>query len=214
MIVRHNYATPAQALNRFSGSSEWFLFDKYDRVEMRGFDAFGAVDTAIAALGVITKVKLAYGAGGLLLKIFPVDFEDLVAKAAPAVDLLLPGMLTSPSKGAISKTYRDLGALIDDWASRKYRWAQAGKRDDGTAYSWKQWGELGKVYLDSVVYTAGLPIGDGYFANAAQAIKEFIESLIKFFQPTEWPTWAKVAAGLAGAVAVAYVINTVRGPLR
>ena len=210
MIIRHA-GPPQVALSRFSGSSEWFLFDRYAQAEMRGF---GAWDPSITALSVIGKVRLAYGAGGFLLKIVPLDWQDLLSKAAPTIDLILPGVLVSPSLGAIAKSYRDLGANIDDWASRKYRWAKAGKRDDGTPYSWKQWGELGQVYLNSVTYLSLLPVTDGFFADALQSVKEFLQSIANLFTPSEWPTWAKVAAGLAGVAAVAYVINTVRGPRR
>jgi hypothetical protein len=214
MIVRHN-ASRLSALGAFSGAGSRALFDKYENVEMRGFGgAFGAFDPPTAAVGVIAKVRLAYGAGGALQKIFPLDWQDALSRAVPVVDLLIPGILTSPSKGALAKSYKDLGAQIDDWAGRKYRWASQGKRDDGTAYSWEQWAELGKVYLNSAIYQSSLPVTDGFAANALTAIADFIDSFRRVFTPTEWPTWAKVAAVIAGAGVIAYTVNTFRASTR
>jgi hypothetical protein len=215
VIIRHA-GSRRSALSSFSGSNEWFLFDgleKYRDVEWRGF---GAWDPATAARGVVFKVKLAYGAGGGLQSIFPIDWQDTLAQQPllSVVELFIPGIFTSPSKGAMAKAYRDLGAQIDDWADRKFRWAQAGRRDDGTSYSWKQWGDLGQVYLDSITYQASLPVTNGLWANAATSVKEFIQSVLSIFQPTEWPTWAKVAAGVVGLAAVAYIVNSGRGLVR
>ena len=207
MIVRHNTSRLA-ALGAYSGAGERALFDKYENVEMRGFGAFGALDPATSALAVIAKVRLAYGAGGLIQKIVPLDAQDLIAKSNPLTTLFTPQILVSPSKGALAKSYKDLGANIDDWADRKYRWASMGKRDDGTPYSWRQWGDLGQVYLDSIIYLSSLPVTDGFAANAATSIKEFFVSLYAITQPTEWPDWAKFAAGLAGIAALAYVYRT------
>lgn len=216
MIIRH--AQPRQvALGQLSGAGARSLFDgleEYANAEMRGFGAF---DPATSALGVITKVKLAYTAGGGLIQVVPLDFNDLLLTGNPFFQihkLIDPDAFASPSKNALAKSYKDLGAQIDDWADRKYRWAKTGRRDDGTPYSWKQWGELGEVYLNSITYLSALPVSNGLFANAAQSVKEFIQSIANLFTPSEWPTWAKVAAGLAGLVAVAYIVNTVRGPLR
>lgn len=182
------------------------------------FDGFGAADvlTEAKALALVTKMKLAYAAGGAVQYLFPLDFQDLLARAPgmAVVELFLPDVLRSPSKAAQVKAYSDLGKQIDDWADRKLRWAQAGRRDDGTAYSWQRWGELAQVYLDSILYYSKISVTDGYFANAATAAKEFMQSLVTVFQPTEWPTWAKLAAGAAGLAAVAYFVNTLRGATR
>ena len=214
MIVRHN-ASRLSALGAFSGAGSRALFDKYENVEMRGFDgAFGAFDPPTAAVGVIAKVRLAYGAGGALQAIIPLDWQDLIAKSNPLTLLFTPQILVSPSKGALAKTYKELGAQIDDWANRKYRWASQGKRDDGTAYSWEQWAELGKVYLNSAIYLSSLPVTDGFAANALTVIADFIESFRRVFTPTEWPVWAKVAAVIAGAGVLAYTVNTFRASTR
>lgn len=214
MIIRH--AGPrAVALNAFAGAGERALFEEYARAEMQGFGgAFGQVDTAAAAVALIGKVRLAYGAGGAVQKIFPLDWQDALSRAVPVVDLLIPGMLTSPSKGALAKTYRELGVLIDDWTGRKFRWASQGKRDDGTPYSWQQWGDLGKTYLDSIIYNSALPLTDGFIANAFQALKEFLASLRTVFTPTEWPLWAKAAVTLAGVGAVAYLVRQAADSVR
>jgi hypothetical protein len=213
MILRHR-GNPQNALAGLSGAGTRTLFDgleAYAQAEMRGFGVF---DPAVSAVGVIAKVRLAYGAGGALQAIIPLDFKDLIAKSNPLTRLFPPEILVSPSKGALAKSYKDLGALIDDWAGRKYQWASQGKRDDGTPYSWARWADLGKTYMDTILYQSALPVTDGFAANAVTSIAEFINSLRTVFTPTEWPTWAKVAAGLAGVAAVAYVVNTVRGPLR
>lgn len=208
MIVRHN-ASRMAALGSFSGAGARSLFDKYENVEMRGFGgAFGAFDPATAALGVIAKVRLAYGAGGALQAIVPLDWQDAIAKSNLLTTLFTPQILVSPSKGALAKAYKDLGTQIEDWADRKYRWARAGRRDDGSAYSWSQWAELGKVYLNSIIYLSSLPVTDGFLGNALTSIKEFLQSLATMFTPMEWPVWAKVAAGLVGLAAVAYIIRT------
>lgn len=215
MIVRHGYPSNAAALAGLSGAGGRALFEKFDQVEMRGFGAYGAFgewDPAISALGVKAKVRLAYGAGGAVQSLFPLDWQDALGKAMPVVSLFVPGIFTSPSKGALAKAYRDLGDKIDRWGTVHYEWAKAGKRDDGTPYSWSQWADLGKVYLDSIVYLSALPLTDGFLASGFQSVREFAESVRRLFTPAEWPTWAKVAAGLAGAVAVAYIFNTVRGP--
>lgn len=210
MIVRHN-ASRLSALGALSGAGSRALFDKYENVEMRGFDgAFGAFDPATAALGVIAKVRLAYGAGGALQAIVPLDWQDAIAKSSLLTRLFTPEILVSPSKGALAKAYRDLGAQIDDWADRKYRWAQQGKRDDGSAYGWKQWGDLGETYLNSIVYLSKLPVTDGLLTNALISVKEFLQSLATVFTPTEWPLWAKAAAGLAGLAALTYILD---GPI-
>ena len=219
MIIRH--AGPRTvALNAFTGAGERALFEEYARAEMQGFGgAFGAADPANGSLLVVAKLRLAYAAGGALQQIFPLDWEDVLGKAlqfnwaAPLMGQNIVGTyfakaLQSPGKAALAKNYKDLGLLIDDFADRKRRWAAAGTRDDGTPYSWKQWGDLAEVYLNSIVYYSKLPVTDGFIVNATLSIRDFLLDLPKVFQPTKWPTWLKVAAGLVGVAAAAYIIRT------
>lgn len=213
MIIRHR-GNPQNALAGLSGAGDRALFDgleDYARSEMHGF---GAWDPSTSALIVIAKVRLAYAAGGQLVKLFPMEALDVIAKQLPLTAFYTPELLTSPSQGALAKAYRDLGERIDTWADRNFRWAKQGKRDDGTPYSWERWGELGNTYLDSITYYTRLSVSDNYFLNATQAVKEFVESVRVLFTPTEWPTWAKVAAGLAGVAAVAYIVRSAADSVR
>jgi hypothetical protein len=210
MIIRHS-TSRTSALGQLSGAGARSLFDgldAYAAAEMRGFSGFGARDATLSALGVIGKVRLAYAAGGAVQAIIPLDFQDLLAKSNPLTALFTPDVLVSPSKGALAKAYRDLGVQIDDWANRKYRWAQAGRRDDGSSYSWKQWADLGQVYLGSIQSYTKIAATDSFMANAITSMAEFVESIRQVFTPTEWPGWAKAAAGLAGLAALAYITGT------
>lgn len=217
MIVRHN-ASRLAALGTLSGAGSRALFDKYENVEMHGFgSAFGA-DPGNNSLLVVAKLRLAYAAGGAVQKIFPLDWEDVIGKAlsynwanpmmGSVVGTYLADAIKSPGKAALAKEYKNLGAMIDDLSDRKRRWAAAGKRDDGSAFSWQQWGELAQVYLNSIVYYSKMPVTDGFIVNAGLSIKDFFGDLAKVVQPTEWPLWVKVSVGLVGLAAVSYIVRT------
>lgn len=206
MIIRHN--APRQiALARFSGAGSRSLFDAYANAEMRGFNGFGVADGPASGLVAIGKVRLAYGAGGAVLAIVPINWQDLIAKFNPLRMLFTPETLDTPEKAALAKSYSVLGDQIDDWADRKYQWAKAGRRDDGTPYSWAQWADLGQTYLDAIVYQSSLPVTDGFVTNAAIALRESAKAVADIPQPWKWPGWVQAVAVVAVG---AYLYNTFR----
>ena len=54
------------------------------------------------------------------------------------------GLLTSQNQSWGVKGYKDLRPTIDTWKTKLRRWAKAGKRDDGSTYTWTSWFDWGK----------------------------------------------------------------------
>lgn len=201
MIASHAGMGRLAALQSMARGGNALMFDAYGEAE-------GGTLAEISARALIAKVRAAYAAGGVVLKIVPVDWQDFVRKSNPLIGLVSDDALVSPSKAAIAKNYRDLAQQIDRWADVYFAWAKAGRRDDGTAYSWARWGQYGRELLDTILYYSKMPVTDGFAANALQAAREFVGSVGQVFTPSVWPAWVKVAAFVAGAGVVAYAFRT------
>lgn len=88
------------------------------------------------------------------------EVNNAWALARDAADTSWYTVFTDPTyffvgSGSKEQAYAALGNMkpqIDTWATRNLAWARAGKRDDGTAFTWKQWFSLGEVFLNSSSY--------------------------------------------------------------
>jgi hypothetical protein len=116
----------------------------------------------------------------------------------------------------IVHSYQALGKQIERWATTLKGWAVKGQRDDGTAYSWQNWTELGAVYRDAIkaqtgyawdttplVLVANTAKGSaGTVANAFDKLKDLDPT-----KPLDWPWWLQLGAGAVVLVGGAYVVN-------
>lgn len=100
--------------------------------------------------------------------------------------------LSSSSTDAAKAAMRELGPKIDTWATTYRRWAEAGKRDDGTKYTWSEWVKYGQQLLQTPKTHAGVA-WDANIVNAAVTTAK--QTVVTVAQGVE--TVAKTAADIA-----------------
>jgi hypothetical protein len=106
----------------------------------------------------------------------------------------------SSARSAADKNLTDMGKRIDTWAGTYRRWAAAGRRDDGTPYSATSWAKHGEELGRDAAFHAGEFLNAGLFAGfntTVSAVKATVQTVKELSNPSGWPTWAIVAAGLA-----------------
>ena len=146
-----------------------------------------AFDPAVA----VAKVTAAYAAGGVAVSM--PNPNILMGSALFQLDWAVEGYRL---QSTVQKVYLDLGKNVWDWATKYKGWAAAGKRDNGTPYSWGQWYEHGKTLLDSIVYQTGVYLDPTIATAFIDAVRATGQQLIN---PTQWPWWLRLAA--AGGIA-------------
>lgn len=101
----------------------------------------------------------------------------------------------APQQDANRANIAQLKTLIDTWATVYRRWAETGKRDDGTGYSWDRWTQYGQQDLASAAAVYAKCAVDGSPFNAMKAaVKQTIDDA----NPFNWPWWVK--GGIAAVV--------------
>jgi hypothetical protein len=150
----------------------------------------------------VAKVTAAYAAGGVVLSM--PNPNILLGMAGGQYNWVAEGYRL---QSTVQKVYLALGKSIWDWAIKYKGWAAAGKRDDGSSYSWGQWYEHGKTLLDSIVYQAGVYVDPTIGTAFVDAIKATGQQLLS---PSKWPWWMQLAA-VGGAAFVALKLASAAG---
>jgi hypothetical protein len=147
------------------------------------------------------------------------------AAADAAVDAMLSayqrGMLLVFATGPIADSnaaagMEELRPRITRWASVYRRWAGAGRRDDGSAYSWARWEDYGHelesaIRIHSGVILAGIawPV-DAAVQSARDAGTVLLTNLgarVKDLIANPWPWWAKAGLGAGAVIGVLAVLS-------
>lgn len=131
----------------------------------------------------------------------------------------LLGWLFGPSDNQLSieHNYGLLGGYIKEWSSTRRGWAEAGMRDDGSAYTWEKWTWEGTEYAkaipdyikmswdySSVVQFAEMVVQDAKdYANLLVRVGAVIKD------PSTMPDWIKWSLWGLGAVAVLLVYRDI-----
>jgi len=170
------------------------------------FGAFGveaqssAVDLAKAQLA-IAELRAGYAVGAVKLSIVTVGtpYEMLWNWVVGPTD-------AQQERDHLRELYRQLGKQIDSWATDLYAYAKTGIGGAGQPYTWDEWASLGNDLADQVVAIPGVAWNVSTFKNALGWLKQ-VKDIAP--NPTLWPTWLKVVAGIAAVAGGAYVLNSV-----
>lgn len=160
------------------------------------------LDMEDAADALVREVRSTYAKG------------NAKAGISTASDRFFGGSSTSD---AVRKAMADLGLLIDKWASTYRRWAKAGKRDDGTAYSWTSWVDFGKKeLLSAIAYQTNVAWDSSILNNAIEAAKttaaqtaKAVETGIQTAVAVVKSPWTRVLLLGVGGLAALYFLSKV-----
>jgi hypothetical protein len=104
----------------------------------------------------VSAVESAYLSGGIKIGFSPTKISGLLG--GPFASLLT--LLTTDSSQATAEAnYRKLADNIKTWRTTYRDWAEASRRDDGTAYSWSQWSQFGTELLTTIQQQTGYVLG-------------------------------------------------------
>lgn len=155
-----------------------------------------AYDTAVAEL------RRQYRAANAKASVTNVASSSWLGAAAS-----LWGAGDSAAQNTASANLSKLSVQIDEWAGKLRRWAEAGRRDNGTAYTPAQWFQYGRELGNAVATQWGALFDASLFsapANARAAAVATVRDVKAVATDVDtWPTLLKVGIGLA-ALAVLY----------
>jgi hypothetical protein len=136
------------------------------------------------------------GLGALL------NADSLLRLAAPWTSLLdVRDRTTAETVKGLEGVRQQLVRWRDTWR----RWAEAGQRDDGTAYSVERWREAGRELAEAIRWWTGQSVSRTAFVAVAQAVADTPRSLRQSAEAAETAGLAVVrraqqAAEAAGAL--------------
>jgi len=223
MIIRtgpNRFRSPT-ALNGAGGEA---LFDAFGRFGAIQLDPI-ILSSDTEALAVQQQMQDAmdemdklYWRAGFLLKVFPIDLQTFLTRAIGPAGYFIADEDVSDTARQVLGTYKQLGERIHRWKTVLSTSVWHGKTPEGNPFDLNRWKALGEVYADNARYLGKLAVSDGFFANAIRSIRElpddFRRVAASIVNPTLWPTWLKVTAGIAAVAGVAYVLNSFTGAAR
>lgn len=124
------------------------------------------------------------------------------AAALPAVLDEADDWLSTGSQLAAAANMRALGATVEEWATRRRRWAERGERDDGTPYSVARFLDEGAAHAAAIRTHAGVAYDADVWASLTYAAGETASDVADAADPLRWPWWMTAAAAL-GALWIA-----------
>jgi hypothetical protein len=105
----------------------------------------------------------------------------------------------SSSHAAIRDSMTDLEPQIDTWASTLRGYAEAGKRGDGSTYTYAQWFAHGRDLASALARYSGEVIDSSRFSAAGEALyataSDVGTAAVAVANVTAWPAWVKLAVG-------------------
>jgi len=124
------------------------------------------------------------------------------ARARVRVEANTGGWLASGEASSIRKAFKDVGALLERWATVYRAWAVNGQRDDGTTYAVARFLDFGRTELADAVLQIS---AEAYDRSAFAAVKYAASETGRQLNPLNWPLGVKVAVGVGVVVLVVVV---------
>ena len=173
---------------------------------------FGQVDVTAKANAVVSEIERQYRAGAVKVRLSPDAITRFLVLGAA-----FPFVSASSQEQAIQKNLQVLGERIKKWKTIYRRWAEQGKRDDGSAYTWERWISFGTEDIASEIK---YQTGEGWnssvvialakaTAASAKEVAELVEKIgeqAKKIAP-ELPSILKWVAGAVIVGGAAYVLS-------
>jgi hypothetical protein len=190
------------------------------RWAINGLSAVVVPNPSATALAdkLVSEVEAAYRVGGSKIKLNPDRIALFLTGPVGAVASI---WLKSQGQITTEASYAKHGDAIKKWRTTYRKWAEAGRRDDGTAYDWPRWVAFGKELLSGIKDYTGYSWQSSVVIGAAKAVKQTVvdikttvaectESPLKCALK-KLPWWALAGGAVVGGVALLYAVNRVRG---
>lgn len=135
------------------------------------------------------------------------------AEGLKAVDVFWP---SSEQKAALANV-RELKARIDTWSDARRVWAEHGRRDDGSSYTWDRWFAEGKDYADAIRTHTQASYDGGFFTGVVAPTVKQTASDVKDVAKEAAAiavNWTPIVIGVVALVAVAVALTQAKSLIR
>ncbi|MFN7132857.1 MAG: hypothetical protein ACK4N5_12315, partial [Myxococcales bacterium] len=95
----------------------------------------------------VAELERAYKSGLVRIGFTP-EAAALLLLLGPAAALAGTMLFKSSQQLSVEKAFRDMQPQLQKWKSTYRVWADAGKRDDGSVYTWERWSQVGRELGD------------------------------------------------------------------
>jgi hypothetical protein len=168
----------------------------------------------------VEEVRAAYRRGAVRVGLSLDNVASLLALAplGPLGGLLTP-LVASQAQQDLEKQLRQLAQDIAKWSGKYLSWARAGRREDGSTYSWALWQSYKDTYLSPFLErllqeTVSSSVVLRFAAEVVgETATEALDVAATVAQPWKWPTWAKVAVPAVGLLVALAIVAPYVTPL-